>query len=120
MDGQEAAYRSRKQSRVRKRTVRNVTVAVMLFLVLVGLFAVKIFVVPQSEIRNMDYIELSDDRRITITADNCSYDAGGILKWSPEDGVLVMRDGERLAVSYDAMYGVFMIKDRYSGCYHLE
>lgn len=36
------------------------------------------------------------------------------------DGVLVMRDGERLAVSYDAMYGVFMIKDRYSGCYHPE
>ncbi len=120
MDDQGKAYQEQRRRKTRKRTIRNVTVLIILMLVLVGLFVVKIFVVPQNEIKSMDYIEVTSQSgelyRIGITQDNCKYDAGGILVWSPVECELVMKNGERQPVFYDSHYGVFMLQ-QYRGCY---
>lgn len=123
MDEQGKAYQERRREKTRKRTIRNVTVLIILMLVLVGLFVVKIFVVPQNEIKSMDYIELTAQSgelyRIGITQDNCKYDAGGILVWSPVECELVMKNGERMSVFYDSHYNVFVLHEKYRGCYQL-
>ena len=123
MDEQGKAYQERRREKTRKRTIRNVTVLIILILVLVGLFVVKIFVVPQNEIKSMDYIEVTAQSgelyRIGITQDNCKYDAGGILVWSPVECVLVMKNGERMSVFYDSHYDVFVLHEKYRGCYQL-
>lgn len=120
MDEQGRAYQERRREKMRKRTIRNVTVLIILVLLLIGLFAVKIFIAPQNEIRSMDYIEVTAQGgelyRIDIAQENCRYDAGGILVWSPVECVLVMKNGERKPVFYDSHYDVFMLQ-QYSGCY---
>lgn len=123
MDDQGRVYQERRREKTKKRTIRNVTVLIILVLVLIGLFAVKIFVVPHNEIKSMDYIEVTAQSgelyRIDITEDSCKYDAGGILVWSPVECVLVMKNGERQPVKYDGHYDVFMLYEKYRGCYQL-
>lgn len=117
-------YNERRKRREHIRTVRNITVLVLMVLLLIGLFAFRAFVLPRMEIADMDYIALTradgEPYHIAITEDNCSYSADGILKWSPVDGVLVLKSGETQPVLYDGNYGVFVIPDKYRGCYVLD
>lgn len=80
-----------------------------------------LWLVPTLEISNMNHIEVCPERgepyRIEITADKCRYEADGILKWSPVEGELVMKNGERQPVRYDGHYNVFMLYEKYKGCY---
>ncbi len=125
MDEQGKAYQERRREKTRKRTIRNITALVIFVLFLVGLYIVRwrIVVAPQNEIKSMDYIEVTAQSgelyRIGITQDNCKYDAGGILVWSPVECVLVMKNGERMSVFYDSHYDVFVLHEKYRGCYQL-
>ena len=122
MDEQGRAYQERRREKTRKRTIRNVTVLIIMVLLLIGLFAAKIFIAPHSAIKSMDYIEVTSQNgeiyRIEVTTDNCRYE-GFILMKDPVEGVLVMKNGDRYAASYDANYSVFRIPEKYKGCYQL-
>ena len=117
-------YNERKRRMAHRRTVRNITALVLMTLIVIGLMVFRIFVLPRMEIADMDYIELlrenGEPYRIALNADNCSYSVDGILKWWPVDGVLVMKNGETQPVLYDGNYGVFMISDKYRGCYVID
>ena len=119
-----ADYNARRRQREHIRTVRSITVLILMVLLLIGLFLFRLLMLPRLEISKMDYIEIPSENgepyRVTITSENCSYSAGGIVKWSPVDGTLMMKDGEAQAVLYDGAYGVFMIPDEYSGCYMIN
>lgn len=123
MSGDAQGYSSEKRRKQRMRTIRNISVFAVLMLILVLLFAVKLFIAPTAEIGRMEYIEIDHNDgvyRIDITSDNCRYDAGGILKWSPEEARLVMKNGDVQTVFYDGHYDVFMFPDKYSGCYVID
>lgn len=123
MSGDAQGYNSEKRRKQRIRTIRNISVFAVLMLILVLLFVIKFFIAPSAEIGNMDHIEIYHNDsvyRIDITADNCSYDADGILKWNPSEVKLVMKNGDVQTVLYDGHYDVFMFPDKYSGCYVID
>lgn len=117
-------YSENKRRRERQRTVRNITVLILMVLLLAGLFVFRLLILPRIEIADMDYLEIpragAEPYRITITSDNCSYSSEGIIKWSPVDATLVMKDGDTQPVLYDGAYGVFVIPDKYNGCYEID
>lgn len=82
-----------------------------------------VWLVPAMEINSMDYILLERESGtpllVDISAENCSYNCGGILIWSPEQAQIVMTNGETQQIWYDVMYNVFML-EKYSGCYVIK
>lgn len=123
MSNEYSDYSKRKKRTTHRRTVRNITVLVLLVMLLIGFNVFRIFALPRMQIEKMDYIEIARENgepyQITITSENCGYEAGGILKWSPVEGVLVMKNGETYPALYDGSYDVFMLPDEYSGCYKI-
>lgn len=125
MDEQGRAYQERRREKTRKRTILNVTVLIILVLLLIGLFAVKIFIVPQNEIRSMDYIELYAEDGVTVTdridveTEQWSYKADMIIwKGKIAKGRVVMRNGKSYSLDYALYYDVF-VTEKHGGYYYL-